>query len=167
MTAAYKFLTEDGLGLFSRFPWPLPAGEPGAWVESEVDPCRTGIHACRAVDLPYWVGPVLYEMELEGPVTEGAVKIVAPRGRLVRRIDAWDTGARQAYGEMCVARALELVASAPERLQAWAPAPELAGEPARIGFVAARIAEELGGGASYLAERQRQSEWLVASLALD
>ena len=59
---AFKFLTADGSGVFSGFAWPLPDGAPGAWVESEVDPCRSGIHACRPSDLPYWLadaGPVL------------------------------------------------------------------------------------------------------------
>ena len=49
---AYEFLADDGSGIFSRFDWPLPNGGPGGWVESEVDPCRSGVHACRVVDLP-------------------------------------------------------------------------------------------------------------------
>lgn len=164
---AFKFLTADGLGLFSRFAWPVPNGGPGAWVESEVDPCRAGIHACRGRDLPFWIGPTLYEIELDGPVTEQTTKVAAPRGRLVRRIDAWDAEARDDWGRMCVARALELVAEAPERLGGWAPTADLARESAKAGYVAARIAEELGGGAAYLYERRRQSDWLVERLALD
>lgn len=162
----YKFLTADGLGLFSRFAWPVPNGGPGAWVESEVDPCRAGIHACRAVDLPFWIAPTLYEIELDGRVTEQTTKVVAPRGRLVRRIDAWDAEARDDWGRMCVARALELVEEAPERVGGWAPTADLAVESAKAGYVAARIAEELGGGAAYLDERRRQSDWLVERLTL-
>lgn len=164
---AYKFLTADGLGVFSRFAWPLPNGGVGAWVESEVEPCRSGIHACRRGDLPYWVAPALYEIELDGPIDEQAIKVVAQRGRLVRRIDAWNPTAREAYGRMCVARAHELVAAAPERLDGWAPPPDIAPESARVGYIAARIAEELGGGVAYLEERSRQSEWLGERLALD
>ena len=164
---AYKFLTADGLGVFSGHAWPLPNGVPGAWVEAEVDPCSSGIHACRTVDLPYWVTPVLYEIELDGPVTEQSMKVVAPRGRLLRRIDGWDAGAREAYGRMCVSRALELVAEAPGRLEGWAPTPDMAPESARVGFIAARIAEELGGAAAFLEERRRQSAWFVAQLGLD
>jgi hypothetical protein len=96
---AYKFLELEGVGVFSRFAWPLPDGGPGAWVESEVDPCRAGVHACRPADLPYWVAPALVES-------------------------------------------------------------------ARVGFIAARIAEELGGPDAHAAERERQSNWLVAHLAL-
>ena len=164
---AYKFLDVDGVGVFSRFGWPLPDGEPGAWVESEVDPCRAGVHACRPADLPYWVVPALYEIELDGPVAEHALKLVAPRGRLLRRVEAWNDETRRAYGEMCLTRARELVAAGPESLAAWAPPPEIAPlEAARLGYIAARIAEELGGREAHLAERKRQSDWLVAQLAL-
>ena len=164
---AYKFLTADGLGVFSRFAWPLPNGEPGAWVESEVDPCRVGIHACRRNDLPYWLAPTLYEIELDGPLDERAVKVVAPRGRLVRQVGAWNSATQEAYGRMCLARADELIAAAPDRLTGWAPPPHIAPESARVGYVAARIAEELGGVEAYLDERRRQSDWLAERLALD
>lgn len=164
---AYKFLTADGLGVFSHFSWPLPDGGPGPWVESEVDPCRAGIHACRSVDLPYWVAPALYEIELDGRVVEQALKLVAPRGRLIRRIDAWNDGAREAYGQMCFARAHELADAAGGRLEGWAPPSEIAlVESARLGFIAATIAEQLAGIDAHLDERRRQSNWLVEHLTL-
>lgn len=167
MTRAYKFLSHDGLGVFSGFSWPLPSSGPGAWVEADVDACRTGIHACRRVDLPYWLAPSLYEIELDGPVDTLAVKIVASRGRLIRRIDGWNEATCAEYSTMCVARAHELVAAAPE-LGDWAPPPSIAlGEAARLGFIAARIAEQLGGLDAHFEERRRQSEWLVERLALD
>lgn len=167
MTAAYKFLSASGQGVFSGFAWPLPHGRPGAWVESEVDGCRSGIHACQPVDLPYWPAPVLYEIELDGEIETLATKIVAPRGRLIRRIDAWGETVRAAYSQMCITRAHELVAAAPE-LRDWAPPPTIElWEAARLGYVAARIAEELGGLEAYLQERRRQSDWLVEHLALD
>lgn len=162
---AYKFLTVEGSGSFSGFRWPLPNGGPGEWVESEVEPCRAGIHACRPVDLPYWLAPVLYEIELDGPVEEQALKVVAPRGRLLRRIDAWDADARDAYSQMCVARATELAA---DGLDPWTPTSEdHAGGPALVGYVTARIAEQLGGVEAYVDERMRQSAWLVERLGLD
>jgi len=113
---AYKFLTVDGVGVFSRFAWPRSDSGTGAWVESDVDPCRAGIHACRTTDLPYWVAPALYEIELDGLVAEHAIKVVAPRGRLVRRVATWNDAAREAYGQMCFARAHELVEAAGGRL---------------------------------------------------
>jgi hypothetical protein len=165
---AYKFLSGDGVGIFSRFAWPLPNGGPGDWVESEVATCRSGIHACRPVDLPYWVAPALYEIELDGAVVEQAIKVVAPRGRLIRRIEDWDNEARQAYSEMCIARARELAASAPELVDDWAPPDEMAAAgPALMSFMAARIAEHLGGVDAYVDERIRQSAWIVERLSID
>jgi hypothetical protein len=165
---AYKFLGEDGLGVFSRFAWPLPNGGPAAWVESEVLPCRSGIHACRLIDLPYWVAPAMYEIELDGPIDRQSIKVVAPRGRLIRRIDGWDDETREAYSQMCIARARELVAAAPEPLDAWEPSPDrVAAGPAMTGFMAARIAERLGGIDAYVEERMRQSAWLADRLGLD
>jgi hypothetical protein len=82
---AYKFLRSDGTGVFTRFRWPLPNGGPGAWVDAHIDPCVSGIHACRLADLPLWAGRTLYEIELDGEVLEESMKVVATRGRLLRR----------------------------------------------------------------------------------
>lgn len=164
---AYKFLGDEGRGVFSGFAWPLPDGGPGAWVESDVAPCRAGIHACRAADLPYWVAGALFEIELDGPVDELALKLVAPRGRLLRRIDAWDAETREAYGRMCFVRAHELAAGAHGALDDWAPPPEIAfAESARLGYIAALLADLVEGFDAHLRERRRQSDWLVEHLAL-
>lgn len=164
---AYKFLTYEGRGVFSGFDWPPPNGGPGAWVDADVAPCRTGIHACRAVDLPYWVTGALYEIELDGPVDELPLKLVAVRGRLLRRIDVWDAATREAYGRMCYERAHELAARAQGGLDDWAPTSDISFiESARLGFIAALIAERLEGFDAHLAERRRQSDWLVEHLAL-
>jgi len=173
---AYKFLAEDGTGVFSRFRWPLPSGGtgllgrfrggPGDWVDAEVDPCRSGVHACRLMDLPYWVTPALFEIELDGALRAEPIKVVAPRGRLLRRVGAWNDKTREEYSRRCIARAKEIAASGPERLSAWTPASTSAG-PALVGFVAARMAEELWGVDAYVAERGRQSAWLADLLGLD
>jgi hypothetical protein len=164
---AFKFLTADGLGIFSRFEWPLPNGGPGAWVESDVIPCVGGIHACRAEDLPYWVAPALYEIDLDGPVEEQPIKVVAPRGRLLRRIDGWNEETLLEYSHMCIARARELAADAGEPFSQWAPAPDMtAAGPALLSFMAARIAEQLRGIEAYTDERRQQSAWLVERLGL-
>jgi hypothetical protein len=171
---AYKFLSENGTGIFSRFHWPLPAGRtffgrggrPGDWVEGEVDPCRSGVHACRLMDLPYWIAPALYEIELDGEVVAEPIKVVAPRGRLVRRVKRWNDKTRERYSQRCLARCAELAASEPERLAAWPP-PHTGGGPALLGFIAARMAEELGGVPAYMEERGRQSAWLADLLDLD
>jgi hypothetical protein len=163
---AYKFLRPDGTSVFTGFRWPLPDGGPGAWVDAPVEPCQTGIHACRAADLPYWVGRALYEIELDGPILEQPTKVVAERGRLVRRIDAWDDALRDEYTRMCADRGIELVRGA-GLPNGWEAALEgsIPEGPALLGFMAARAAEEISGVDGYYAERARQSAWLLEHLA--
>jgi len=165
---AYKFLAADGRGVLSGFAWPLPNGAPGEWVEAEVELCRSGVHACRRDDLSYWVAPALYEVELDGGVVEVGMKVVAPRGRLIRRIDDWNDATREEYSQMCIARAGELAASAPELVgSGWAPPREASpAGPALMGFIAARMAEAISGIEAYVVERGRQSSWLADRLGL-
>jgi hypothetical protein len=161
---AYKFLRDDGTGVFTRFAWPLPDGGPGDWVTAPILTCQSGIHACRVSDLPLWLGRRLYEIELADRVVEERTKVVASRGRLVRGIDAWDDDARAAYARACADRAHEYAAGMPDWEMAVEPA--AAGGPASIGFIAARIAEARDGIEAYRAERARQVEWLSQRLGL-
>jgi hypothetical protein len=161
---AYKFLRTDGTGVFTRFPWPLPNGEPGAWVEAPITACHSGVHACRVRDLPLWLGRELYEIELDGEILEERTKIVGSRGRLTRRIDGWDDNARAAYTRACADRAHGYAAGMPDWDMAVEPA--AANGPASMGFIAARIAEARDGLDAYHAERDRQVAWLVERLGL-
>jgi hypothetical protein len=165
---AYKFLRPDGTSVFTVFRWPLPDRGPGAWVDARVDPCRSGIHACRTADLPLWVGRRLYVIELEGDIVEHRTKIVAPRGRLLSRINAWEDEVRDAYTRMCAERAHALARLATPPLDEWEAViePSVPEGPALLGFVAARIAEEIAGTGAYYAERARQTRWLVERLGL-
>jgi len=163
---AYKFLRPDGTSVFTRFTWPLPDSGPGPWVDAGVDPCRSGIHACRRGDLPLWLGRSLYEIELEGEVQEEATKVVAPRGRLLRRIEKWNESTRDEYTRMCADRAHELARAAD--LADWDAVvePSVPEGPALLGFVAARIAEKISGAEAYHAERRHQADWLAERLGL-
>jgi hypothetical protein len=164
---AYKFLGPDGTSAFTGFNWPLPKDGPGAWLDAPVDPCRSGIHACRSRDMPLWVGRTLYEIELDGEIVEQPMKVVASRGRLTRRIETWDDELRNAYTRMCADRAHELALGASPPLEDWDGViePSIPEGPALLGFVAARIAEEISGIGAYHAERARQAEWLVERLS--
>jgi hypothetical protein len=165
---AYKFLRADDASVFTGFRWPLPDSVPGEWVDARVEPCRSGIHACRPSDLPLWVSRVLYEIELDGEVVEEPMKVIASRGRLTRRIDAWDDTLRDTYTRMCADRAHELARGTSPPLADWDAMiePSVPEGPALLGFVAARIAEEVSGTEAYHAERARQTEWLVERLGL-
>jgi hypothetical protein len=108
--ATYKFLSAGSVGLHSGFAWPTPAdGEAGPWVEAQgpLLECGNGIHACRIDDLPYWIDDELWEIELDGEVTPERFWLVARRGRLVRRIEAWDPRAAAELARSCACRALE------------------------------------------------------------
>lgn len=165
---AYKFLRPDGTSVFTGFRWPLPDGGEGPWVDARVEPCRSGVHACRPSDLPLWIGRVLYEVELGGDIVEQPTKIVASRGRLIRRVEAWDDELRDAYTRMCADRAHELALGSSPPLDEWDAVvePSVPEGPALLGFVAARIAEEVLGTEGYHAERARQTQWLVERLGL-
>jgi hypothetical protein len=162
LVIAYKFLRPDRTSVFTAFAWP-----EGEWVEASVDPCHSGIHACRAGDLPYWAGRHLYEIELGGDITEETTKVVASRGRLLRHIEAWED-VRDVYTRMCADRGHELARGASPALGDWEAViePSIPEGPALLGFVAARIAEEISGPEAYRAERARQTDWLVERLGL-
>ena len=110
---AYKFTRPGGQGPFSGFRWPLPqAGERGDWVRAPAaDVCVQGIHACRAEQLPHWLGPELWVVELAGQVVESPHKLVAPAGRLVRRVPGWPA-AERAFAQDCAVRTLDLAVRA-------------------------------------------------------
>jgi hypothetical protein len=166
---AHKFLRADGTSPFTRFRWELPEQGPGGWVEEPADPCRSGVHACRPGDLPYWAGEALFEIELEGEVVESARKLVAPRGRLLKRLDTWEDGVRQAYQAMCAERAHLIASEGGPTLEKWDVMvdPFTAQGPGPAGFCAARIAEEVRGPDAFDAERAAQAAWVAERLGLE
>jgi hypothetical protein len=157
----FKVLRQGRVAPFSGLVWP----EPGEWVEADgLDPCRRGIHACRLRHLPHWLGPELWEIELDGELSEEGRKVVAPRGRLVRRVEGWDDAAARAYVEACIGEARVRAERSPE-LAGYTPKP---GPRAAVaGYIVARLAELQDGVEGYEAERERQARWLAAELELE
>ena len=100
---AYKFLRPGRIGLFSRFRWP----GPGIWLDADGDleTCRSGIHACRRQDLPWWLADELWEIELREPARVEGHKVVATAGCLRSRVEAWTAACAQEYAEVCAWRA--------------------------------------------------------------
>ena len=184
---AYKFLRPGAIGPFSGHPWPVPPGpEPGEWVEAQpsAGPCRDGIHACEPRHLPRWIWEELWEVELGGPVEARRHKLRAPRGRLLRRVEAWSPATAIAFARACADRAAEhaTVAEAEGSSLASAMAAdgdELARDAAADGgayaavrgaavssYVAAMTAYRAGGIELHESERDRQAEWLIEELGL-
>ena len=162
---AYKFLRAGAVAPFTGFTWPV-----GEWVEVEqdVDPCRAGIHACRIADLPLWLGPELWEIELEGDVLERGRKLVASRGRLVRRIEEWNETARNDFGRFCVRRTRQRLGYVPVLSGYVGDVQRMVGD-GRVplaAFAAARAAEHRDGETGYARERAAQAAWLAARIGL-
>jgi len=161
---AYKFLDEGGVAPFSGFRWSL-----GDWVEARgVDPCRVGVHACRARDLPIWLGRRLWEIELDGELVEREWQVVAQRGRLIRRLEEWNDDLLDGFGRLCVQRTRERVGFLPVLSGFVADVERFVAE-GRFpiaGFAAARAAELRDGPAAYEEERAAQAAWLAGQLQL-
>ena len=121
---AYKFLRGGRIGTFSGFRWP----EPGVWVRATDDlaACRSGVHACRTQDLPWWLSEELWEVELEGAVRIEEHKIVVPAGRLRSRVERWKPACAQHYADACAWRARDRAVQALSRGEQPRAADELA-----------------------------------------
>lgn len=105
---AFKFLKRGAIGPFSGFSWPQPSdGRPGDWVATadEVKQCSQGIHASLTDDLLNWLDDELWEVELDGDMIALGGMVVAQRGRLLRRVDAWDESTASAFAADCALRA--------------------------------------------------------------
>jgi hypothetical protein len=161
----YKVLDAGAVAPFTRFAWP-----EGEWLEAKtVEPCRSGIHACRARDLPFWLGPELWEIELDAEVAEQKRKVVAARGRLVRRIPEWNPDLLRAFTASCRAETKLRVGAIP-RLSGFVGDIDRfrSGDSHGLAaFAAARAAELAGGPGAYDRERARQAAWLAGRLGLD
>lgn len=157
---AFKFLRAGSVGPFSGYRWPLPEpGRPGPWVDASHSTsrvCGSGVHACDADHLVYWLARELWIVELEGEVVRGQRKLVAPRGRLVKRVDGWDRETERALADACVLRARAPVAAALRGAGEAALADAIAGAgtvPALAEVVGAARAEGPAGLAlGYLAD---------------
>ena len=167
---AYKFLRAGSIGPFSGFRWPAPGpADPGPWVEARPfrGACGRGIHGCDADHLVYWLSDELWLIELGGEVTAADKKLIAPRGRLIRRLEAWGPALAQRLAEAAIARARELADAA-------------TGEAAELarGYVADAVAysaRDVGGSVfcaahaaltpeGFARERAWQSRWLASQL---
>ncbi len=161
---AYKFLDDGAVGPFTGFRWPV-----SEWVEADgVDPCLAGIHACRVRDLPVWLGAELWEIELDGEVIERERKLVAPRGRLTQRLEAWNGRLAHEFGRFCAGRTRERVGFLPVLAGFVADIDRFVAD-GRIpiaGFAAARAAEMRDGAGAYEEERFAQAAWLAERLGL-
>lgn len=101
----FKFLAPGATGPFSGYRWPLPPteSEPGDWTATSqpLEPCRAGLHLCRATDLSLWLNAELYAVEADGPVVEYESFVLTHRARLLRRIWAWTPDVARRFCVAC------------------------------------------------------------------
>jgi hypothetical protein len=166
---AYKFTRPGPRSSFTGFEWPV-----GEWVEVEGDVglCANGIHACRVEALPRWVDQELWRIELEDVEVEHEGVLVARRGRLLDRIEAWNGETSRELARSCAARIRQAVEAHPEPLlqRRAEMIPEIAEGPdpsavALSMYTTAHALDEVVPG-SYWEERGRQAEWLRERLGL-
>lgn len=179
---AFKFLAEGAVGRFSKLPWPLPSRDgPGSWLASKqpLEPCRHGIHACRAGQLVHWLDATLWEIELDGEIVETETMLVGARGPLVRAVEAWNLECQRELAHACVRRARAWLAhlersAHPDlgRARSWAADVEQfarsdqAATAAYVSAVLAHVGSELAAEEAYAAERRVQAQWLAERLQL-
>jgi hypothetical protein len=70
--------------------------------------CVAGVHACDAEHVAHWLAPELWVIELAGEISASAEKLVASRGRLVRRVEGWDREKARAFAAACIGRARDI-----------------------------------------------------------
>ena len=166
---AYKFTRPGARSPFTGFEWPV-----GEWVEvdGELGLCANGIHACRVEALPRWVDDELWRIEVEGVELEREGVLVARRGRLLDRIEAWNVETSRELARSCAARVRELASEHQDPLlrRRAEMIPDIADGPdpsatALSMYTTAHAADEVVPG-SYWAERRRQAEWLQDRLGL-
>ncbi len=145
---AYKFLRDGQVGPFSGVRWP-PAG---AWLSATATGagarvCVDRVHACRVADLPEWIDSELWRVELDGDVAVDCGKLVADRGRLVERVELWNTALMVAFAEACALRARDAALTV------------LAGDSrAHETLASCDTAEDLAAACAHLTELQSDAE---------
>ena len=105
MTTYYKVTAEDG----SAYHGGSGKWRKGRWrsVKGDLVACENGLHLCRADQLVPWLGPVIWEAEVDGEVIDAGDKVVARRARVVRRIGTWNERTARLFAASCAEDALQ------------------------------------------------------------
>ena len=109
----YKVLAVDGVSPQhgGSGKWFVPKdGRVGEWMPAikDISPCSRGYHFVTLEQLPRWIGPTLYEVEVRGQIIHESDKSVAEQARLVRRIETWNDKTLRLYAADCAERVVSL-----------------------------------------------------------
>ena len=73
-----------------------------------IRPCARGYHFVSIEQLPQWLGPTLYEIEVRGQILHETDKSVAEQARLIRKVKTWNDKTLRLYAADCAERVLSL-----------------------------------------------------------
>ena len=109
----YKVLAVDGVSPQhgGSGKWFVPkGGRVGKWMPAikDISSCSRGYHFVTLEQLPRWIGPTLYEVEVRGQIIHESDKSVAEQARLVRRIETWNNKTLRLYAADCAERVVSL-----------------------------------------------------------
>lgn len=111
-TTFYKALNFDGVPLSGGGgAWRLPTARgPGRWMAGTNTAASRehGYEVCTLEQLPYWLGPVVYEAEIRGERVDRPAKCLVESVRLVRRLDGWNERTTRLFIADCAERLLPL-----------------------------------------------------------
>ncbi|MGH3093519.1 MAG: hypothetical protein ACRDOG_14500, partial [Gaiellaceae bacterium] len=109
---ALKFLRRGRVAPFAGVAWP----PPGEWLVSDApsELCRRGVHGLLPDVLATWIAEELWRVELDGGEELAPGIVVAPRGRLVAPVEAWDDETAREFAQACVAHVRGAVGRAAE-----------------------------------------------------
>ena len=167
LTEGLKFLRPGRVGPYSRVVWPAP----GEWLESEAESelCKRGIHAVLPDVLSRWVAEELWFVELDGAELAASGILVAPRGRLVARVEEWNDETAREFARACATHVAHVTEGRAGEYAADANASaETAGADftaTTVAYMAAHAAEAQSPG-DFEAERLWQSRWLADRLGI-
>ncbi len=126
---ALRWLRAGAFDPEGGFAWPKGDGKPGSWVRGSWSAIG-GIAGYQWGGLPYEIDQELWVLELdevvsaqpfpiprdlgepEGLLGYGELKLVARRGRLLRRLSSWTPRTAREFGWECAAEARDLVLGA-------------------------------------------------------
>lgn len=100
----FKGMLENGQTRYGRKGWLLPEGRKyGAWMPKvdNIVMCVRGYHVCTLDQLPLWIGPAIYVVEVRGRSIEEKKKSVWSEARLIRRIRGWDMESMVTWAKRC------------------------------------------------------------------
>ncbi len=156
----YKGMLENGHTRYNRAGWSLPIGtRPGKWMPKidRLVMCESGYHVCTIDQLPMWIAPAIYVVEVRGEKVEDNKKSAWQQARLVRRLGGWGMAEMVEWAETCAGRVAHLRSDA-NAANARAAAAASA---------SAAAANARAAAAAYAIERQWQVDLLRRMLNIE